>query len=117
MARITDHGGPPKKQLAEQIHFASIRRHALSRFSLTCLAAYRLLAFGRFRFQIVEIQHRVEQHPELAQILPPIARIRGKQYYTPFSHRNVDDGRSVANLVCALHQAAQNGLVATWESH
>jgi len=39
----------------------------------------------RLGLDVVEVQHRVEQHVELAEVLPPVARIPGEHNHPPLS--------------------------------
>src|SRR5450432_723443 len=48
--------------------------------------------------EMVEVQNRVRQHIELAQVLPPVARVGRKQHHPALSHRCVDDRRTPAGF-------------------
>src|SRR5439155_2569655 len=71
----------------------------------------------RVGFDVVVVQHGVEQQVELAEILPPVTRIPRKQTHAALAARLIDDGRAVADLVGAAHHPAQHVLVAARISH
>src|SRR5579871_3382461 len=66
---------------------------------------------------VVEVQNRVKQHPELADILPSVARIRREHQHLAFAYRNVDNRGAIANLVGALHETAHHALIASRKAH
>ncbi len=64
---------------------------------------------------VVPVQDRVEHHVELAVILPPVDGIVGEQEDpspAAVAARDVNRKRPVADLVRALHQPAEDGVLA-----
>src|SRR5262245_18116123 len=62
-------GVRPGSDPAPRLSRGSVRRRRLRRLAL----------------DVVEVQYRVEQHVELAEVLPPVARIPGEQDHPPLS--------------------------------
>jgi hypothetical protein len=63
------------------------------------------------------VEHGVEQHPELAVVLPPVAGIGGEQHEAALSDRRLHDRRLVADLGRAAHQSVEDRVVAADEAH
>src|ERR1041385_5693845 len=71
----------------------------------------------RVVLEIVEVQQGVEQHVELAEVLPPIARVAGKQDDASLSFGLIDDRRPVPDFGRSAHQTAQYVLVSSGIPH
>src|SRR5580704_7599820 len=69
----------------------------------------------RWLWKIVEVQNRIGQHVELAEILPAITGICSEQQHSSLPDGYVDDSRTSARLSDALHESAQNGFVGPWK--
>src|SRR5215475_1704749 len=63
------------------------------------------------------MQDGVEEHRELAVVLPAVTRIGRKKDYAAFARWNVNNRGAVAGFGDAAHQSAQNRFVRAGESH
>ena len=72
---------------------------------------------GGLGLDVVEVQHGVEQQVELAEVLPPVARVAREHDDAPLARRLIDDRRPIPDLVRAAHQAAEHVIVAAGVTH
>src|ERR1700722_10223010 len=64
---------------------------------------------------MVEVENRIRQHVEFAEILPAVSRVGREQDYAAPSGWDIYNRRTVADLLSALHQAAHHRVVAAGE--
>ena len=67
--------------------------------------------------RLLVIQNGVEEHAELAEVLPAIAGVGGEQDDAALAHGDVDNGGLVFDFVSAFHEAAEDVVVAAGELH
>src|SRR5262249_39772656 len=88
-------GIPPSRRIRD-LHFQSLAP-ILSRFG-------GLRRFFLDSPDVVVMQDGVEEHSELAVVLPAVTRIGREQDHPPIARWNVNYGRAIAGFADAAHQ-------------
>ena len=65
----------------------------------------------------MEVEQGVEEHAELAEVLPAPDGVGGEEKSFAFADRSEDDGGAAFDLVGAVEETAEDGLFAAGEAH